>query len=299
MNKFPIAQLIQEVHQSRAELNAGPFTPLVMLSAEMTLGDALHKLHAHKILSAPIMHRAPHTWAVLDLLDVASATANAAKWGLNVGQLYNLKLADCFNMITLNESVAISLNSTVLQAVNAIVAKDLHRLVIVDPGNDNKPVGIMSQMDVVRFIVKHWDLLPGAFRAAPVSSIMQLNPVTVDHKAKTVAALSLCATKRFSGVGITNDAGSLVGNFSVSDLRNLDATTLPEMLQLSVGDFIARTKKYLVKELITCRPNTPLEEAARLMHQHHVHRLYVKDEADKLVGVLSTTDVCFFVVKSV
>ena len=59
MDAFSVAQLLQEVHQKRssAGLNPGPFHQLVVLNGNMTLGDAMHKLHAHKIISAPIQHR--------------------------------------------------------------------------------------------------------------------------------------------------------------------------------------------------------------------------------------------------
>lgn len=56
MNNFTVSQLLFEVHQKRADagLQAGPFHQLVLLNGSQTLGDALQKLHAHKILGAPI-----------------------------------------------------------------------------------------------------------------------------------------------------------------------------------------------------------------------------------------------------
>lgn len=60
MQKFSLAQLLYEVHEKRAAdgLSAGPFHPLIVLSGNQTLGDALQKLHAHKIISAPIRNEA-------------------------------------------------------------------------------------------------------------------------------------------------------------------------------------------------------------------------------------------------
>lgn len=59
MERAPISQLLQEVHQKRADegLNPGPWHQLVVLNGNQILGDALHKLHAHKIISAPIQHK--------------------------------------------------------------------------------------------------------------------------------------------------------------------------------------------------------------------------------------------------
>lgn len=53
---YPIAQLLAEVQAKRSDagLNPGPFHNLFSLNETDTIGAALRKLHAHKILSAPV-----------------------------------------------------------------------------------------------------------------------------------------------------------------------------------------------------------------------------------------------------
>ena len=65
-----------------------------------------------------------------------------------------------------------------------------------------------------------------------------------------------------------------------------------------MDEFLRETKQFLVKDLMTCKPGASLEEVAKMMLQRHVHRLYVLDDSDKLVGVVSTSDLCRFLAKA-
>ena len=90
-------------------------------------------------------------------------------------------------------------------------------------------------MDIVRFVVHHADKLNASVHSQHVNNVMNHQPVTIDQKrtssvpwlhqsyirgaVKVSAALELCAKHRYSGIGIVDAAGHLVGNFSISDLR--------------------------------------------------------------------------------
>lgn len=89
-------------------------------------------------------------------------------------------------------------------------------------------------MDIVRFVVHHADKLNASVHSQHVNNVMNHQPVTIDQKGtslcavtpdltfgavKVSAALELCAKHRYSGIGIVDAAGHLVGNFSISDLR--------------------------------------------------------------------------------
>jgi predicted transcriptional regulator len=89
------------------------------------------------------------------------------------------------------------------------------------------------------------------------------------------------ATRHFSAVPILDDRGSIVGVVSRTDL--LHNQRQPEGKRAkSCGDLMSQGP--LVIEL-----NASLRDAAKLMVQHRVHRLFVVEHG-RLCGVISTTD---------
>ncbi|OAT85928.1 hypothetical protein A6M21_05225 [Desulfotomaculum copahuensis] len=45
--------------------------------------------------------------------------------------------------------------------------------------------------------------------------------------------------------------------------------------------------------VITCKPDTPVEEAARLLLEHDIHCLPVVTEGEKLAGIVTESDLMF------
>lgn len=141
------------------------------------------------------------------MLDVALAVSNASKYNLDVAQLFAMKLVDCYctplclalahcvlaAMITLNESIALPLqrsvkvqlvalcapqhlNSLLQEALAAMVSKQLHRIIILNPEDDNKPVGVVRCVPrrhpklIVRYDTARWTSFASWF-TTPTSSM--------------------------------------------------------------------------------------------------------------------------------
>ncbi len=61
----------------------------------------------------------------------------------------------------------------------------------------------------------------------------------------------------------------------------------PEVLSKK---FATPVKEIMTKEVVACSPATPVDEAARLMVEHHVNRLPVVDR-DRIVGIVTRWDI--------
>jgi CBS domain-containing protein len=64
-----------------------------------------------------------------------------------------------------------------------------------------------------------------------------------------------------------------------------DSQQVPEEARC---DEVAR---YMTKDVVSARPDTPLPELARMMIDAHIHRVLVTDEHERPVGIVSATDV--------
>jgi CBS domain-containing protein len=301
---YPIGTLLSEVQEKRSfeGLNPGPYHHLLSIDDFESVSSALRKLHAHKVLSAPVIFRnGKH--GLVDIADIASAIANAPAMGLDYRELTTMTLKDLYSFMPLREAITLSSKLPVLELITALSTGN-RRVIITNSDGDDKPLGLLSQMDVLRFLVRHWDQVPAQVRAEPADRIMTKKPHTVSANEPVVQVLHMLVRDSISGVGIVDDLGKLIANFSVTDLRSPSPEALPDLLKGSVADFLYRAQDHrgqvdlLRKELILADPSASLEEAAKMMLTHHVHRVYVLDRAGHPVGVLSTTDVCVFLAKT-
>jgi acetoin utilization protein AcuB len=121
---------------------------------------------------------------------------------------------------------------------------------------------------------------------------MSTNPVTIPSDLPITEALRVMRQSNVRRLPVLDENGRLVGIVSEKDL--LYASPSPAT-SLSIYEMHYLLSRLLVSELmttdvITVTPDTPVEEAARIMSDHKIGGLPVM-EGDKLVGIITETDV--------
>jgi CBS-domain-containing membrane protein len=132
-----------------------------------------------------------------------------------------------------------------------------------------------------------------------VSDVMTHHVVTVRRDASYKAIATLLAERDVSAVPVVDDAHRVVGVVSEGDLlRKESGRPDPDghtpSLWMSPGNR-ARVRAenaagLMSRTVFTARPEWSVAEAARMMDRHHVKRLPVVDETDRLVGIVSRSD---------
>jgi len=147
--------------------------------------------------------------------------------------------------------------------------------------NDTGAVtGIVTQLDVVRVaaasgvLADVWACDAGS---SPVISVACTVPC--------VEALMVMAARDVSSVAVVDAEGKLTATLSASDTRGVQAFTA---LATPVGDYLAGTGQ---RGVITVDASASLLDAARLMAQGHVHRVYVLDGRRRPLRCITCTDV--------
>ena len=120
-----------------------------------------------------------------------------------------------------------------------------------------------------------------------VSDSMTREVVTVAPGATAAEALALCRERRIRHLPVV-EGGRLVGLISDRDLRSAtpalgDPDRTAALEGITVGDEMAR-------EVVTARPDDPVEHAAMAMYEKRIGCLPVVD-GDELVGILTASDV--------
>lgn len=124
-----------------------------------------------------------------------------------------------------------------------------------------------------------------------VKNFMSTPVITVSPNETIADTLALMREKKINRLPVV-DKGKLVGLVTDGDLREISPSPATTLSIFELNYLVAKTsiKEVAVKKVITCTPNTKIEDAAVLMREHKIGGLPVVEE-DRLVGIITQTDI--------
>ncbi len=190
--------------------------------------------------------------------------------------------------IAKRDVVQIPPTMTIMGAVKTMVKYRFRRLPVSDPGT-NRLKGIVTVMDIVDFLGggdkaqiienKHRGNLLSAINEE-ISSIMEEDVITL-HKGNSIDdAIKMMLIGNVSGFPIVDDDGRVIGIVSERDFVSLVAKIITGKC---VADFMSR-------DVVTVRPDTKIEDAARVMIAHDFRRVPIVHEG-VMTGIVTTSDI--------
>jgi CBS domain-containing protein len=142
--------------------------------------------------------------------------------------------------------------------------------------------------------------------AQRVEDVFTKEVVAVNAEDSVQDALRLMVENHVSALPVVNGKEACIGILSATDLMgltrdlndDLSAMQVVEFTPQSLIDRVAeqdfgrrRVNELMTEVVETVGPEATLAAAARAMLWHQVHRLPVVDERQRLVGIISTTDI--------
>lgn len=119
-----------------------------------------------------------------------------------------------------------------------------------------------------------------------VGELMSIEPVTIAIDEPIMDAERLMSARGITGLPVVDRVGRLKGVLSQTDIVRAHASGQ----ELSSWPGLA-VRHLMTSPALTIRLDESLLTAARMMEQHHVHRLVVvAPDGQHPVGVISTTD---------
>jgi acetoin utilization protein AcuB len=123
-----------------------------------------------------------------------------------------------------------------------------------------------------------------------VRSRMTPNVHTVSPDTTLAEALGLSRTHRIRHLPVLDDNGRLVGIVTDRDLRlAMPPIWADEHDELTQALHTRRVGELMITAIITVQPDTPVDDAAKLLYTHHIGCLPVLED-DRLIGILTETD---------
>lgn len=144
--------------------------------------------------------------------------------------------------------------------------------------------------------------------AKTVAEVMTRDPIVVQPQTPIKEVIKIIAEQSISGLPVVNEAGKLVGVISETDLLWQETGVEPPVYIMFLDSVIylenpARYDQELHKALgqtagevmtghpMSIKPDQPLRKAAKLMQDKSIHHLPVTDEAEQVIGILSSGDI--------
>lgn len=169
-------------------------------------------------------------------------------------------------------------------------SKGLHRAVVTD--KDGTPFLVLTQMDILRHIVKNPESLPKELYDKRISSLgLSLNKIIfVKEKELAINAYRLMAENRFTSIVVIDSlTDKILSNLSASSLRGLASNNLDHLI-LTVQDFMKASPRGQ-RPLVYCSAEITFWELIELLVSKNVHHAWLVDENEKPYASISPTDI--------
>jgi len=298
---------------------------LITVESQSSIQEALEVLRKNGISSAPVL-AGGNAVGYIDVLDVlfwvsARATAEQPSTALLEGIRTSLQrpVSEIVNYSGVDRWISVSMDTPVLEAARLLAQPHVHRLAIIDPSDQTKPLGVLTQSRLVQEIKAQEKKFDHLLHRKVIEVFPPKHVEWIRKDQYVIDALKIIREKVVSGVAVVDENGKLLGNISASDLKRA--------LAVSVENFLVGLFSGLEGFMASMTPKTyhelpggteyllPLwrpvfigfedfaHKALDLLSQHehtggqHIHRVYVTDEAHRPLRVISLRDLIDYFVQ--
>ncbi|KAL6073818.1 cell separation during budding [Balamuthia mandrillaris] len=282
-----------------------------------TIGQVLDTLYKYDITAVPVIDYESKVHGMLDNLDLLAFLVNITSQGKrpvsqvlareDLEQFYETSKNWTLSTVDQGKSVLESLGQrnpwlpcttgVPLSAVLQVFADGIHRLPVVNSDAPNEVVNIITQSDVNCFLAQD----PLKYLAAKAEATLQdlhllqgeqaISKVTADVPA--IDAFVKMYDEERSSIAVVDASGILLGCISATDLKYIRNFNFQQLLRPSF-DFIQEVRKNQAKVkdyLVTVPPTATLQDVVTTLAKKRVHRLYVINEENHPIGLVSLTDI--------
>jgi CBS domain-containing protein len=268
-------------------------TRIIWVDSTTVVATAFKILNENKILSLPVFDSKHEKYfGFIDMLDIVCHCFPEIKQEDSQTDIDSDKLLKSMTEYTCgqvagtsgrNPYYPIDENTSLLTAIDLMLTYQCHRLPVVD--KMGQLTSLISQSLLVNAILSNL----GKFNQIKNRTVAELNigiktVIGVNVNDRAIDAFKLLYDKKILGVAVVDNAGSLVGNISASDLKQIGDTHIIARLLVPSSKFIELIPKsedqlpgpYYVK------PAATVEEVFTKINITRSHRIYVLSDTSNV-----------------
>jgi len=282
---------------------------VVTCKSNDSISDVMAKLIAHKILSVPIFEVEKKQFVgflhMLDILSYIVATLREPMFSSPNFTLEQIMTQERFKRDTVKDIthvsrqskwVTINQDTSVFDTITTFAFQRLREAAIVNENGEF--VSLITQFRLLQWI-SNKSAEFGDFGNMTIEQFrLGFKNVFCMHKSRRVIDVLLqIHALDISAIGIIDDDFRLIGNISVSDLKDIgDKGQNFPILWLNAGTFI-NNKDYGadIPKLVYTTPDATVKSILKKFYSFGVHRIYIVDSNTFIpLGVISCTDIIAF-----
>lgn len=172
--------------------------------------------------------------------------------------------------------ITCSPTSALFEIQSLMVRCHISRVVV---GAQNKPVGIITCKDIVKFLTVERSLR--SLEEINAKEVMSTHLITIGSNESTSKAAKIMMSDKISSLIVVDNQDNLEGIVTKADLTSYFAYRRIGMY--TVGDFMS-------KDPITVSPSHSIFLVVRLMNENDISRVIVIDDNSKPVGIVTLAD---------
>ncbi|XP_046829002.1 serine-rich adhesin for platelets isoform X6 [Vespa crabro] len=190
--------------------------------------------------------------------------------------------------------VSIGPDASLYEAIRTLIQNRIHRLPVIDPDTGNV-LYILTHKRILRFLFLYIHELPKpsftnkTLRELRIGTFDDIETAT--EETSIILALKKFVERRVSALPVIDAEGKLVNIYSKFDVINLAAEKTYNNLDVSLRAANEHRNEWF-EGVQSCK----LDETLFTVMERIVHRLVVIDEDDKVIGIISLSDLLYYLV---
>jgi acetoin utilization protein AcuB len=264
-------------------------SPVVTVTSETSLTEARKLIDEKQIRALPVVKDGKLVGIITKrgLLRLDLSILENESWNQSV----NMTEETVGEVMTI-KPITLLPETLIPKAARIMLENKITALPVIE---DDKLAGILTNSDLLRFILAEY---PGLKKEIRVKNYMTDEVVTIDPETTLLESHRLMGTKRIRSLPVMEN-NQLVGLVTRTDLMSSDPSRLASRnnQDISIKILTQPVKKLMTTAILTISPEAELTKAAQLMLDHKIHALVVVDEAKKLVGIITESDLFLMVVQ--
>uniref|UniRef100_A0A1B6BWS5 CBS domain-containing protein n=1 Tax=Clastoptera arizonana TaxID=38151 RepID=A0A1B6BWS5_9HEMI len=194
--------------------------------------------------------------------------------------------------------VSISPDASLYDAIKTLIHNRIHRLPVIDPDTGNV-LYILTHKRILRFLFLYINDLPKPSYMHKTLEELRIgtfaNIETASPDTSIILALKKFVERRVSALPMVDEEGRLVDIFAKFDVINLAAEKTYNNLDVSLKSANEHRNEWF-EGVHKCRLDETLFTVMEKIVRAEVHRLVVTDEEEKVIGILSLSDLLLYLV---
>ncbi|XP_076295856.1 SNF4/AMP-activated protein kinase gamma subunit isoform X3 [Lasioglossum baleicum] len=194
--------------------------------------------------------------------------------------------------------VSIGPDASLYEAIKTLVQNRIHRLPVIDPDTGNV-LYILTHKRILRFLFLYIHELPKPSFTNKTLRELRIgtfdNIETATEETSIILALKKFVERRVSALPIIDTEGKLVNIYSKFDVINLAAEKTYNNLDVSLREANEHRNDWF-EGVQSCKLDETLFTVMEKIVRAEVHRLVVVDDDDKVIGIISLSDLLFYLV---